>query len=204
MATGTGNLPNPGMSFSPFAILTAEEMNDLVENIESLATGSGIGDGAVGNSQLDTGVSVQNQTSVYSALATGTGVIPLDDTIPQISEGDEYMTVVITPKSATNNLVIEALIICSSTSAATNLIAALFQNAVSNALAATTQVMISDGNSNQLVLRHTMIAGTTSPITFRVRAGRSGSGTFTFNGRAGGRLFGAITKSSLTVTEYKA
>lgn len=27
-------LPNPSMSFSPFAILTAEEMNDLVENIE--------------------------------------------------------------------------------------------------------------------------------------------------------------------------
>lgn len=47
MATGTGNLPNPGMVFSPFDILTAEEMNDLVANIESLATGSGIGDGAL-------------------------------------------------------------------------------------------------------------------------------------------------------------
>lgn len=47
MATGTGNLPNQDMSFSPFAILTAEEMNDLVENIESLADGSGVGDGAV-------------------------------------------------------------------------------------------------------------------------------------------------------------
>lgn len=47
MASGTGNLPHPALSFSPFAILTAEEMNDLVENIESLADGSGIGDGAV-------------------------------------------------------------------------------------------------------------------------------------------------------------
>lgn len=52
MATGTGNLPNPGMSFSPFAILTAEEQNNLVENIESLATGTGIGDGAIGTSDL--------------------------------------------------------------------------------------------------------------------------------------------------------
>lgn len=52
MATGTGNLPNPGMSFSPFAILTAEEQNDLVENIESLATGSGIGDGAVTTAKI--------------------------------------------------------------------------------------------------------------------------------------------------------
>lgn len=47
MATGTGNLPNPGMSFTPFDILTAAEMNDLVENIESLADGTGIGDGSV-------------------------------------------------------------------------------------------------------------------------------------------------------------
>lgn len=54
MATGTGNLPNQDMSFSPFAILTAEEMNDLVENIESLADGSGVGDGAVTNAKLAT------------------------------------------------------------------------------------------------------------------------------------------------------
>lgn len=52
MATGTGNLPNPGMSFTPFDILTAAEMNDLVENIEALATGSGIGDGAIGASDI--------------------------------------------------------------------------------------------------------------------------------------------------------
>lgn len=52
MATGTGNLPNDNMSFSPFAILTAEEMNDLVENIESLAEGTGIGDGSVDTAAL--------------------------------------------------------------------------------------------------------------------------------------------------------
>jgi hypothetical protein len=35
-------LPNPAMSFSPFAILTAEEMNNLVENIEALQDGSAL------------------------------------------------------------------------------------------------------------------------------------------------------------------
>lgn len=54
MATGTGNLPNQGMSFSPFAILTAEEMNNIVENIESVASGSGIGDGAVTAAKIET------------------------------------------------------------------------------------------------------------------------------------------------------
>lgn len=53
MASGTGNLPNQNMTFSPFAILTAEELNDLVENIESLADGSGIGDAAIKASNID-------------------------------------------------------------------------------------------------------------------------------------------------------
>lgn len=52
MATGNGNLPNPTMSFSPFAILTAEEMNNIVENINALADGTGIGDGSVGTSDI--------------------------------------------------------------------------------------------------------------------------------------------------------
>lgn len=41
------------MSFSPFAILTAEEMNDLVENIEALANGSGLDDDAVTSDKID-------------------------------------------------------------------------------------------------------------------------------------------------------
>lgn len=35
-------LPNTGMTFTPFDPLTAAEMNDLVENIESLSDGTGI------------------------------------------------------------------------------------------------------------------------------------------------------------------
>lgn len=48
-------LPNPSMSFSPFAILTAEEMNDLVENIESLASGTGFNAGAISTAAIADG-----------------------------------------------------------------------------------------------------------------------------------------------------
>lgn len=34
------DLPNPGMSFTPFDPLAASELNDMVENIESVADGS--------------------------------------------------------------------------------------------------------------------------------------------------------------------
>jgi len=40
-------LPNPAMSFSPFAILTAEELNNFVENIAALQNGSGFNSNSV-------------------------------------------------------------------------------------------------------------------------------------------------------------
>lgn len=68
MASGTGNLPNQGMDFTPFDILTAEEMDDLVENIESLADGSGIGDEAVTPEKRSGGFAV----GVISGATLGT------------------------------------------------------------------------------------------------------------------------------------
>ncbi|HXJ72736.1 MAG TPA: hypothetical protein VNM37_07775, partial [Candidatus Dormibacteraeota bacterium] len=75
------------------------------------------------------------------AVATGTTLIPLDDTIPQKTEGDEYMTLAITPKSATSKLVIE-ITLCASQNIAgsNNVIVALFQDAGNDALAAATQL----------------------------------------------------------------
>lgn len=53
MASGAGNLPYPGKAYSPFDILTAEELNEDVANIERLADGTGIGDGAVTAQKID-------------------------------------------------------------------------------------------------------------------------------------------------------
>jgi hypothetical protein len=47
MSTGTGNLPNQNMDFVPLATLSAADLDKLVDNIEALADGTGIGDGSV-------------------------------------------------------------------------------------------------------------------------------------------------------------
>ena len=47
MASGTGNLPNQGMVAVPFDIITSQWGNDIIENIESIASGPGIGDNAI-------------------------------------------------------------------------------------------------------------------------------------------------------------
>ena len=46
-------LPNPGMDAVPFTPLTAEFLDDIIENIESLSSGTGIGDGSITADKLD-------------------------------------------------------------------------------------------------------------------------------------------------------
>lgn len=48
-------LPNPSMSFTPFDPLPASDLNDLVENIESLADGTGFDAASIGAVSIDFG-----------------------------------------------------------------------------------------------------------------------------------------------------
>lgn len=161
--------------------------------------------GAVENTAVMLGMPVQVVSTTSNAVTTGTGTIPSDDTIPQNTEGNEFMTLAITPKSATNILVIEVnAMLSSNIGAFTLLIGALFQDTTANALAAAATDSAGSSVYKMLPLRHTMVAGTTSATTFKFRAGSSAAGTTTFNGVGGARRFGDIVKSSVVITEYKA
>lgn len=170
----------------------------------SSVNGSALVAGTVGSSALATGVPVQMVGTTFSAVATGSTVIPNDDTIPQNTEGDQYMTQVITPKSTTNVLVIQCLAMMSHTAATAFLIGALFQDATANALAASAPLQTTATGICMVPVTHIMTAGTVSATTFKIRLGANGAGTTTFNGQSGGRYFGAIAKSSMIITEYKA
>ena len=150
-------------------------------------------------SSVNSGFPIQSVRTDDGEVATGTTTFPNDDTIPQITEGNEFQTVIITPTSATNKLVIEANINFSS-SVDSTISAALFQDAVANALAAKSQrgaATVMDGIS----FNYEMVAGTTSAITFRIRAGGASAGTITFNGASGARKFGGVVNSYIKVTE---
>jgi hypothetical protein len=143
------------------------------------------------------------QTPVYTqsgAVATGAGTIPLDDTIPQITEGNEFLTATFTPTSATNLLKID-VVMNTSLDQADSQSFALFQDALSDALAAVNIRAPNAGHMANAKFTYFMIAGSTSSITYRVRAGGT-SGTITFNGIAGSIIFGGVMSSSITITEY--
>ena len=86
-------------------------------------------------------------------------------------------------------------------SAAGVLTVALFLDSGANALAATSQ-NVANAQIQTIVLHHEMAAGSTSTLTFTVRAGSSAAGTLTVNGSAGARRLGGVAVSKITITEY--
>jgi N-acetylneuraminic acid mutarotase len=172
---------------------SAAKWNILGANDASFNDGTGLNNGAV----------QQVVYAGFSAVATGTTVMPNDDTIPQNTEGDQYMTLAITPKSTTNTLVIEAVAMLAA-SGVVIMGGAIFQDSTANALYGSQVTAFLTGAPLHWVGKHSMTAGTTSSTTFKFRAGVATAATITFNGIAGARIFGAINKSMMRITEYKS
>jgi hypothetical protein len=146
---------------------------------------------------------VQVVNTITGAVATGTTTMPNDDTIPQNTEGDEYMTLAITPKATANKLKITVVWNGINSAGVANMIVALFQDSTADAIAAIKQTAGGGNTMINATFVHYMAAGTTSSTTFKVRAGCASAGTTTFNGEASARLFGGKTASSITIEEIK-
>lgn len=147
---------------------------------------------------------VQVVNTQTGAMATGTTAIPGDNTKPQITEGDQYMTLEITPTSATNKLLVDVVWIGTNTNAGVYLIVALFQDSTADALACGLARPGAGGYVETIHFTHYMTAGTTSATTFKVRAGGDTGATTTFNGSAGTALYNGTLASSITITEIAA
>jgi hypothetical protein len=147
---------------------------------------------------------LQSQRAVTGAVATGTTTIPSDDSIPQITEGDQYMSQAITPSSAANALSIKASgQFANSNAGAIAMVMALFQDATANALAVAETIIFgaTAARVGPLTLNQLMLAGTSSATTMSIRGGGSSAGTTTFNGSGGPRLYGGVFNSFVEVTE---
>ena len=126
--------------------------------------------------------------------------------IPQNTDGSEILTLAITPTDANHVLVIEAQI--NAVSLANELF--LFRNSIADAKAAILVAQRQETNDQQrsgkLVFSET--AGTTSPITYKLRAGGYSS-TFGsaglngyFDGMAYSRVYGGVSSTAMRITEY--
>lgn len=140
---------------------------------------------------------VNTQTGVH---ATGSTLIPIDNTIPQNTEGTEFMTLAITPTNVSSTLLIEvAAFIHIGSTTDKWITGALFQDSAAGAIAASAHYHSNGGAT--MVFTHKMTAGTTSATTFKFRAGPHAATTIGFNGTHLGGLLGGVMASSITITE---
>jgi len=143
--------------------------------------------------QVSTSDNTANSAVVY---------FPYDDTIPQNTEGMEVITLAITPTNTSNTLVIEGVVNVSSTASNEIIIAALFKDSDADAIQVATGHVSIANSLITIPISYRMVAGTTSEITFKIRAGGEDSGSTTYiNSDSGGRKFGGRMYNSLTIKE---
>lgn len=144
---------------------------------------------------------VQTQRTDDGALATGTTLMPHDDTIPQNTEGTQFQSQAITPASAANLLRARSQALASYSSNSSFVTSALFRDSTANAVAANTQYPETNARTFMFNLEYNVVGNTTSATTFKVRIGSAGAGTMSFNGAGGARLFGGVANSFIAVEE---
>jgi hypothetical protein len=154
-----------------------------------------------GRSMVATGRTVQIVEDTDSAVATTTTVMPIDDTIPQNTEGAEFLSVSITPTNAASKLIVDWELNVSTNTGGVNLAAALFVDSEANARMARATNAGNTNTMSEIGGSYMMTAGGTSAITFAIRGGPESAGTMTVNGENAARRFGGVAYSFLRVRE---
>lgn len=129
---------------------------------------------------------VQRVIASTGSVATGTTLIPKDNTTPQSTEGDQYLTLSITPKKAGNKIIVDIVAnVCHSVSGA-QIAAALFKNSGTSAVAVGAHEAGQTDKLQQIRILYEDTAADTSTITYKLRIGGSAAGTTTVNGVSSG------------------
>jgi hypothetical protein len=140
-------------------------------------------------------------TTVTSPIAI-TAAIPVDNTIPQQTEGTEILTATITPQKLFNTLEIKVFL--NYTNINSELATcAIFQDSGADALAAT---CFARQYNNSWYMSFYPVVSSTATTTYKVRVGlnTSTSGLNINADNSGNRFFGGVSNTSLVIFEYNA
>lgn len=139
-------------------------------------------------------------SGTYTGFAQMSATIPLDDTIPQRTEGTEVISISITPKSTTSRIRLRfaGFVYNSSTY---GVVAALFQNSDTSAFFANANSYGSSNVTNHLDFFCDHYPNTTSPVTYSLRLGAAG-GYIRPNALSNARILGGSTLLNLVAEEY--
>ena len=140
----------------------------------------------------------------YRDFFSTSALIPLDDTIPQNTEGAEVFTQAITPKFNTSKILITVVLNLSNSNASNLHTAAIFRDSVANSIAAGWAKCVgTNAPSSPMVINFLDSPATTSAVTYKVRVGYSAgsSSVVQVNGGSGTRYLGGSLASGMTLME---
>lgn len=144
---------------------------------------------------------VQMVSTTSDTDATTTTTMPFDNTIPQNTEGGEFMTLAITPKFSTSTLIIIVdAYVAGSTSVVVS--GAIFKDTDADAIYATATQQVNIGNTpTPMKMTAPIAAVDTAARTYKFRAGLTSAGTLTFNGASGSSRFSTVPAASIVIME---
>jgi hypothetical protein len=145
---------------------------------------------------------LQRRVVSTGAYDSSTTVIPLDNTIPQISEGEEILTYAFTPVSATSTIVVEVIFEGVDGAGGARFVAAIFKDAGVNAINAGFTYPNGGLGGAGLVLNHEEVSGSLTARTYSVRYGPDTAGTAYVNGQSSGARLGGVCLTKMIITEY--
>jgi hypothetical protein len=139
----------------------------------------------------------------YATYSSHTTTVPLDDTIPQNTEGTQILAVTTdTLASASNRLRVTVHMPINTNSTLNNNFLMLFRDSVANALQVSIKTMPAAAYHEPMTLQYEYAPGATTAVAFKVRVGVDG-GTGYINGNSSGRLMGGAAKVTMVVEEVK-
>jgi hypothetical protein len=151
---------------------------------------------------LNPRMTVNRASTTAITSATGTTTIPLDNTIPQSSEGNQYFTVTLNRKSANSRIRGEVIFFVTGDTNGQWATVAVFQDSATDAFAVGWVQWDVAHSGRQVVIRFDIANSAAGDTTFKVRAGPHSSGTIRLNGVSGSEMDGGTLASGIWVEEY--
>ena len=147
---------------------------------------------------------IQTVHKDYRSFFSTTALIPLDDSIPQNTEGSEVFTQAITPTASSSKILITCVLNISNSNSSNLHTAAIFRDSIANAIAAGWALCVgTNAPSSPMVINFLDSPATTSAVTYKVRVGYTGnsSSVVQVNGGSGTRYLGGALASGMTLME---
>lgn len=186
-------------------VTAAKLAADAVETAkikDANVTTAKLADGAVTSAKVAAGAVVQVLQDVETDVVGVTATIPLDNSVPQVSEGYEILSQAITPASATDKVLVSTKVHFGSNSSI-NVVVAVFRG--STCIAADS---VGSNNHGSIYIELLDSPASASEQTYSVRVGNTdGASLFGVNAQpsaATARVFGGVSQTTLILKEIKA